>query len=298
MNQEGAARMFAGSETTFEQARAAAETPGGVALKTVLTVSAVAKHRRLTSPNVVARLPGSDPALAATSVVLTAHLDHNGQLPAGEGDRIHNGAYDNAVGTAIVLDVARALTQAPRPRRSMIVALVTAEESGLIGSDYFAQHPPKAAGMFAANVNLDMPLFLAASRDLVAFGAENSTLETVVGEVAAELNYTLSPDPIPNANLFVRSDQYSLVRQGVPAVYLIPGFTASDAGVNGQQVFLEFMTRHYHKPSDDLSQPMHGEAMERFARANLRLVQRIANSTEAPAWKPGNFFGEMFGRRH
>lgn len=296
VNPAGAARLFAGSAARFEDAVAAAEkgTPGALQLKTTLAVSSVAKHRRLTSPNVVARLRGSDPTLAETSVLITAHLDHTGVLTAGDGDRINNGAYDNAVGCGIVLDVARALASAPRPRRSVVVALVTAEESGLVGSDYLARHLPGPAGKPVANVNLDMPLFLTPSRDLVAFGAENSTLEAVVRDVAKELGYTLSPDPMPEENLFVRSDQYSLVKQGIPAVYLMPGLTARDAAVNGPQLFGEFLSQHYHKPSDDLSRPMELSALEQFARANLRLVQRIADAAQAPAWKPGNFFGETF----
>ena len=294
----GAARLFAGAPTTFETVTAtlAKGTPSSLELPATLEVSSTAKHRRLTSPNVVARLRGADAALAGTSVLITAHLDHMGVLESGGADRIHNGAYDNAVGSAIVLDVARALAAAPRPRRSVTVALVTAEESGLVGSDYLARHLPPAVGKPIANVNLDMPLFLTPSRDLVAFGAENSTLETVVAEIAKELDYTLTPDPMPEQNLFVRSDQYSLVKQGVPAVYLMPGLTARDSSVNGQQIFGDFLAQHYHKPSDDVSRPMDVGALDRFARANLRLVQRIADLTVAPSWKPGNFFGQTFGK--
>jgi hypothetical protein len=298
VNPSGAERLFAGAARTFEDVSAsvAKGTHVALALETTLTVNSVAKHRRQTSPNVVARLPGRDPALAGTSVFITAHLDHVGMLPSGDGDRINNGAYDNAVGSAIVLDVARALASAPRPRRSTVIALVTAEESGLIGSDYLAQHLPAAAGRPVANVNLDMPLFLTPSRDLVAFGSENSTLEDIVRGVAGELDYTLSPDPMPEQNLFVRSDQYSFVKQGIPAVFLMPGLNAREAGVNGQQLFGEFLAQHYHKPSDDLSRPMDPGALERFARANLRLVQRIADAAQPPAWKPGNFFGRTFGK--
>ena len=298
MNPAGAQRLFAGADPTFEDAAAAVArgTHTALPLKTTLTVNAVARHRRLISANVVARLRGSDASLADTSVLITAHLDHTGVMPAGDGDRINNGAYDNAVGSGILLDVARALAQAPRPRRSVVVALVTAEESGLVGSDYLAKHLPGPVGKPVANVNLDMPLLLTPSRDLVAFGAENSTLEPIVREVAKELDYTLSPDPMPEENLFVRSDQYSFVKQGIPAVYLMPGLNARDPAVNGQKLFGEFLAQHYHKPSDDLSRPMDPAALERFARANLRLVQRIADAPQAPAWKPGNFFGQTFGK--
>ncbi len=296
----GSARLFAAAPITYEQALEAgrAGRAGGAPLNASVAITATTRHARMSSPNVVGVLEGSDPALAATSLVLTAHLDHTGTLPPGDGDRIHNGAYDNATGTAIVLEVARALAAGPvAPRRTVVVALVTAEEKGLLGSDYFARHPVKAAGRMIANVNLDMPVFLAASSDLVAFGSQNSSLDAVVRKAAADLGYTLSPDPMPEENIFVRSDQYSLVKQGVPAVYLMPGFTAADPGVNGQQVFGGFLSAHYHRPSDDLSLPMDLAAVERFARANLAVARAIADDPVEPAWKPGNFFGKKFGAR-
>ena len=114
----------------------------------------------------------------------------------------------------------------------------------------------KVAGRIVANVNLDMPVFLTASTDIVAFGAENSTLDEVVRKAVADVGYTLSPDPMPEENIFVRSDRSSFVKRGVPAVYLVPGFTAEDPAVNGQQVFGGFLASHYHRPSDDLSLPM------------------------------------------
>jgi hypothetical protein len=298
LNPVGAERLFAKAPFTFEQAVDAGRKgqPGGAALNATLTITSSTSHKRVTSPNVVGVLKGSDPSLAATSVVLTAHLDHTGVRPSGDGDRINNGAYDNATGSAILLEVARALAGQPRrPKRSVLVVFVTAEEKGLLGSDYFARNPVKAAGRMVANVNLDMPVFMAASSDIVAFGSENSTLDAVVRKAAGEFGYTLSPDPMPEENIFVRSDQYSLVKQGVPAVYLMPGLTAKDPAVNGQQVFGGFLASHYHKPSDDLSLPMDLPAVERFARVNLAIAWAIADDPVDPAWKLGNFFGKMFG---
>ncbi len=295
---KSAAKLFAAASTSFEDVVAAAGRGAvkGFDLNATATIRSRSTHRRITSPNVLAKLPGGDPALAKTSVVLTAHLDHTGVSPDGDGDRINNGAYDNALGSAILLEVARALGDAPRPKRSVVVALVTAEEKGLLGSDYLAQHLPKAAGTVVANVNLDMPVLLAPSRDVVAFGAENSSLEAVVERAAGEAGYAVSPDPMPEQNIFVRSDQYSFVKQGVPAVYLMPGFTAIDPDVNGAQVFGGFLARHYHQPSDDLSLPMDLDAIGRFTHVNLLIARAIADSPETPAWKPGNFFGETFGK--
>ena len=293
------AKLFAAAPKSFAevlQAAARGEVKG-FDLNATATIRVRTSHRRVTSPNVLAKLPGSDPALANTSVVLTAHLDHTGIAAEGEGDRINNGAYDNALGSAILLEVARALGSGPRPKRSVIVALVTAEEKGLLGSDYLAQNLPKAAGTVVANVNLDMPLLLTAPRDVIAFGAENSTLEAIVRRAAETAGYALSPDPMPEQNIFVRSDQYSFVKQGIPAVYLVPGFTAADPNANGAQVFAGFLARHYHRPSDDLSLPMDLDAVARFTYVNLLVAQAIADSPEAPAWKPGNFFGETFGKK-
>jgi Zn-dependent M28 family amino/carboxypeptidase len=297
LNAEGAARLFEGAPLSFERAVEGARKsePGRAALPATVSITSSTSHRRLTSPNVVALLKGSDPSLAATTVVLTAHLDHIGVKPSGEGDRINNGAYDNATGSAVLLEVARALgAQAERPKRSILVALVTAEEKGLLGSDYFAHHPVKAAGRIVADVNLDMPVFLAAAKDVVAFGSENSTLDDVVRTAAGSAGLTLSPDPMPEENIFVRSDQYSLVKRGVPAVYLMPGWTAKDPGVNGAEVFGKFLASNYHQPSDDLSLPMDLAAVEQFTRLNLDVVRAIADNPVAPSWKPGNFFGKTF----
>jgi Zn-dependent M28 family amino/carboxypeptidase len=298
VNPDASAKLFAAAPTSFAEAVAAARRGAakGFALNATATIRATAAHRRITSPNVLAVLPGSDPELAKTSVVLTAHLDHTGLIPDGGGDRVNNGAYDNALGSAVLLEVARALGAGPRPKRTVVVALVTAEEKGLLGSDYLAQNLPASAGAVVANVNLDMPVLLAPSRDLVAFGAENSTLEAAVRAAAQAAGFTLSPDPMPEQNIFVRSDQYSFVKQGVPAVYLMPGFTAKDEKVNGAEVFGGFLARHYHKPSDDLSLPMDPEAVARFTHANLLVTRAIADSPRAPEWKPGNFFGRMFGK--
>ena len=198
LSPQGSARLFEGSSITFAQAVEAGRkgVPGGAALAATLTLTSATSHKRVSSPNVVGVLKGSDPALSATSVVLTAHLDHTGVRPSGDGDRINNGAYDNATGSAILLEVARALAGQPvRPKRSVVVVLVTAEEKGLLGSDYFAHYPVKAAGRMVANVNLDMPVFLAASSDIVAFGSENSTLEAVVRKAVAECRLHVEPRP-------------------------------------------------------------------------------------------------------
>ena len=293
-------RMFAAAKlkpAEIEAAAVAGRTQSRP-LSMSMAIRTTSRWDDISSANVIGKLAGSDPTLADTSVVLTAHLDHTGLGSPVEGDTIYNGAYDNAMGSAIVLELARAFAGAPeRPRRSVIFVLLTAEEQGLVGSDYFARYPGKAAGRMVANVNLDMPLFLTASADVAAFGMENSTLDVTVAEAVKRAGLALGPDPLPHENLFVRSDQYSFVKQGIPAVYLIPGFTAADPGVNGGELVARFLREHYHKPSDDLSRPFDVGAAERFTLANYYIAEAIANEPLAPTWKPGNFFGRTFGTR-
>jgi Peptidase family M28/PA domain len=298
VNNTGAQKLFAGAPTSMDDAIASIVRgePKSFALPIAATIKVATTHSDAMSANVVAMLEGSDPALAKTSVLLTAHLDGVGIGQEVNGDRINNGAYDNATGSAILLEVARALGgRAKAPKRSVLVVFVTGEEKGLLGSDYFARHPVKAAGQMVADVNLDMPVFMTPSNDLVAFGSENSTLDAIVKRAAEAEGYVSKPDPMPEENIFVRSDQYSFVKQGVPSVYLMPGFTPIDPQSTTPR-FEEFRKNHYHKPSDDLSLPMDLEALARFTRVNYRVIAAIADEPVAPTWKPGNFFGKMFGK--
>jgi Zn-dependent M28 family amino/carboxypeptidase len=291
--------ILAGAPATAEQLHAAAEKgdPKGFEIPGTASIRTTTAHTSIRSANVLGLLRGSDPALANSYVVLTAHLDHVGIGRAVNGDTIYNGAFDNAMGSAILLEVARTLASSPqRPRRSVMFAFVTAEEKGLIGSDYFAHHPPGGRSAVVANLNLDMPLLQWPIADVVAFGAENSTLETTVRESLEANGLKLAPDPMPQEHLFVRSDQYSLVRQGVPAVFLMPAFGSKDPSKDGGQILQHFLATHYHQPSDDLKLPMDLSAVATFTKANYAIVLAIANDPVAPAWKEGNFFGELFGR--
>jgi Zn-dependent M28 family amino/carboxypeptidase len=300
----GARKLFAATGATGEAtldrllAEAASGAPKGAALDVTATLTSRSEHRRLTSPNVVGMLEGSDETLRDTFVVCSAHLDHVGVGAEVNGDRIYNGAYDNALGTAILIEAARALASlSPRPKRSLLFVFVTAEEKGLVGSDYFATKPTVPSDRIVANVNVDMPLLLFPVDQVIAFGAENSTLEGAARRAAGIAGLTLIPDPIPEETLFVRSDQYSFVRRGVPAIFFVPGFTSSDKTVDGQKLFGQFLATHYHQPSDDLSRPMDAPSVERFTRGNIALAYLIASETKKPEWKPGNFFGRTFGRR-
>jgi hypothetical protein len=246
--------------------------------------------------NVAAFLPGADPDLRHQFVVITAHLDHIGVGPETDGDGIYNGAYDNATGVAIMLEVARALARADaRPARSVLFLAVGAEEKGLLGSDYFSDYPTVPMKDIVANVNLDMPLFLYPLADVVAFGAEHSGLEKHVEQAARQAGLELSPDPMPEEVLFVRSDQYPFVKKGVPAVFFVPGFRSSDPTIDAGGIFTSFLQTHYHKPSDDLSLAVDDASAEAFTLANYYLTRSIADAEEQPAWNEGNFFGDKFG---
>jgi Zn-dependent M28 family amino/carboxypeptidase len=258
-------------------------------------VRTASRFAPLESANVVARLPGSDPRLRDEHVVLSAHLDHLGVGEAVDGDSIYNGAYDNASGVAALLEAARVLAAArPRPRRSLLFLAVTGEERGLLGSEHFADHPT-IAGKLVADVNLDCLLMLYPPRDVVAYGAEHSSLGRVVQRAASLVGLTLSPDPWPEQRLFVRSDQYSFVRHGVPSVFIVPGFTSADPKRDGAAIMREWLKSVYHTPKDDATQPMDLEGGARLVRANVATAWLLADEEARPAWNRGDFFGQAFG---
>ena len=302
LNAPAAEAAFAGAPRKLSAILAEADRvggrPRGFALRTSARLEQAATARRTTSPNVAAILPGSDPTLAAEHVALSAHLDHLGIAPAKPGeaadaDRISNGALDNAGGVATMLEVARAAATAPtRPRRSILFLALTAEEKGLLGADYYARHPTVPIDRIVANVNLDMPLLLYPFSDVIAFGAERSTLGRTVAETAAAMNLKLIPDPMAEQGIFTRSDHYMFVKQGVPAVFFATGYADG-----GEQAWKRFFADHYHRPSDDLKLPIDWQAGARFAEVNYRLTRAIADADARPHWYRGDFFGDLFAPR-
>ena len=272
------------------------ENPQGFDLNIQLSMQRQSKQERLSSPNVIGRLEGSDPVLKQEHVVYSAHLDHVGVEAHTDGeDKIYNGALDNASGIAIMLETARRFAEQERPKRSILFVAVTAEEKGLLGSSYFATNPTVGTDNMVANINLDMPLILYPFGDVIAFGSEHSTLASAVEKATAHHNIKLSPDPMPEQVLFVRSDHYSFVKRGVPSIYLVPGFDSRDPNINGKEVFNLFLQKHYHKPSDDMALPINFEAAALFTSINQEIGDNIANSEQRPRWQEGNFFGELFG---
>ncbi|MDX3909917.1 MAG: M28 family metallopeptidase [Sphingobium sp.] len=299
LNGPAADAVFAGAPkslaTIRKEADKAGGRPKGFALKTRIRIQNESTSKRITSPNVAAILPGSDPKLASEHVVLSAHLDHIGisKAKAGEPadkDRINNGALDNAAGIATMLEVARAAASATtKPRRSIIFLASTAEERGLLGADYFARHPSVPADRIVGNVDLDMPLLLYPFTDVIAFGADHSTLGPIVAKAVAPMNLKLAPDPMPQESIFVRSDHYMFVKQGVPAVFLATGYANG-----GAKAWETFLSGNYHHPGDDMNQKIDWEAGARFAEANYRITRAMADSDVAPMWYEKDFFGDVF----
>lgn len=295
-----ATEMFAGSPISFEGALDAIEASevASVPLGIEVTLARNTSHDRITSPNVLGLLRGSDPELADEYVVYTAHLDHTGRTAAPiDGDDINNGMYDNAMGIAIMIEVARVMAANP-PRRSILFVALTAEESGLLGSDYFAHYPTVPVESIVANVNMDMPVFLYPTDEIVAFGAEHSSLGAVAEAAATAEGLVLAPDPMPEEILFSRSDQFSFVKKGITSIWLSnAGNPSSDPDVDGPAVFQEHLQTHYHKPSDDLSRPIVWDDALRFSRANVRIGWSIANDDARPTWNEDSFYGDMYAPR-
>jgi hypothetical protein len=297
INVPPAEQLFSRAPISFEDALDAADagTPLSTPLGTEVTLARRTEHESITSPNVIGIIRGSDPELANEYVVFTAHLDHVGTGVAIDGDTIYNGMYDNAMGSSILIETARAFAAMPEPpKRSIMFIALTGEERGLVGSDYYAHYPTVPEDAIVANVNLDMPLFLYPLADIIAFGAEHSSLEGVINEAIAFEEFDLTPDPMPEEVIFIRSDQYSFVKQGVPSVFLVPGFTSSDGDIDGEKLWRGFLKTYYHQPSDDFNRTIDWPSAVRFARANVRIGYAVADDVDRPTWNEGDFFGDKF----
>jgi len=270
-------------------------TPKSRALPVRARLHLVSTHSTKTSPNVVGLLRGSDPRLRDEYLVYSSHLDHVGIGEPVDGDAINNGAFDNASGIAAMIEISRALAAA-KPRRSILFLATTAEEKGMKGADYFANNPTVPLDNIAGNINIDMLVMTHATRDLLPFGAETNELGDLARDVARQMNVKLAADPFPEEMIFVRSDQIAFVRRGIPAIYISSGFDAVASGVDGAREYRDWMRTRYHSPKDDLQQPIDWSAALLLTEFDYRLGLAAANRDARPRWKPGDFFGETFGR--
>ena len=294
--------LFAGAPRSLEESFAAARSgqhqsfplPWRVRIHTVST------HTTYQSPNIIGTLMGSDPVLRNQYVVYTAHVDHLGSCPPIDGDSVCHGSLDNASGVATLLEIARAYTSLKQPpRRSVLFVFVTGEEMGLLGSDYFVHAPTVPLRQIVANINIDgAPGLLFSMKDVVAMGAEHSSIDKAVLLASREVGYTLSPDPMPEEVGFIRSDQYSFVQQGVPALNLSDGVAAVDPSVDGLALEKKWLVTRYHTPLDNIDQPLDYESGAKAAGVNFLVGYELAQWDHSPQWNRGNFFGTRFGHRH
>ena len=256
-----------------------------------LTLSIRAKasvnKKAVESPNLVAQFPGSDPKLKNEFVVLSAHLDHLGVGEPINGDRIYNGAMDNAAGSAVLLDLIGSLKKSPRPKRSLLFVFVTGEEKGLLGSRYFTSHPTVKPGSMIANINIDMFLPIVPLKILTVYGLAESDMGDMARDVAQTLGVQVQPDPEPQRNSFIRSDQYNFIRHGVPALAMGVGF---EKGSPEQTTFKNWLTQRYHASSDDLDQPVDLAAAGKYEEIVHTLMMRVADDPGRPQWKADSFF--------
>ena len=239
------------------------------------------------SENVVGLLPGSDAALKSEYVIISAHLDHLGIGAPVNGDKIYNGAMDDASGDASLIEIARALRRdGARPKRSIVFLSVTAEEKGELGSQYFAAHPT-VSGPIVADLNMDMYLPLFPLKYLEVQGLAESTLGDDIRAVAQQAGVEVQADKEPEHNRFVRSDQYSFIKKGVPSLAFKFGYIP---GTPEEKIFKAWYTERYHGPADDVNQPVDEAAAAQFNAILEKLALRVADAPERPSWKADSFF--------
>jgi len=300
VSNEWAERLFEGAAKSLDKVRKEAKansrvSPRGFALAPVLSVQSDSKWEDFASPEVVGLLKGSDPSLAAEHVVLMGHLDHLGMrtdAKPGE-DAIYNGAIDNAAGVATMLEAARQFSAQPvRPKRSVLFIANTGEERGLLGADYYAIHPTVPAQSIVGVVDLDMPMLLYPFTDVIAFGADHSTVGAMVAEASRSMGIAVSPDPMPQEAIFTRSDHYMFVKRGVPAILLMTGHANG-----GKAHWDSFLGKTYHSPKDDLTQKIDWDSGARYALLNYRIARAMADSPQRPMWLQGDYFGDLFDPR-
>jgi len=283
--------LFAGAGHSFDELLALADVakplphfdiPASIEAKTAVIRGDVV------SQNIAAIYPGSDPTLKNEYVVMSAHVDHLGVGKPVNGDAIFNGAMDNAAGVATVLDTAATLKETRAAvRRSILFLIVTGEEKGLLGSKYFAGNPTVPAHSIVADINTDMFLPLYPLKRLTVYGLDESTLGDDVRAVAGGMGIAVQLDPEPERNSFIRSDQYSFILRGVPALAMKDGYAK---GSPEETVFKTWLTERYHSVTDDLKQPVDKTAAATFDLLAARLLERVANQTARPTWKSDSFF--------
>jgi Zn-dependent M28 family amino/carboxypeptidase len=262
-----------------------------------LTAKSTTKISDIKSENIVGVIQGSDSKLKDEYVVHTAHLDHVGIGRPVNGDSIYNGAHDNASGVSCLLEIAKLYSKA-KLKRSVLIVVVTSEEKGLLGSGYFATNPTVPKDKIVADINTDMPTIIAPLLSIEPLGAAHSSLMNEVKNAAAFLNLDVMEDHMPDQVRFVRSDQYSFIRQGIPALHVKYGLKTNDPSIDLRKVIDDWTAAHYHKPSDEFSDAAFNfDAAVTYVKLNFLIGWQVANATGRPSWNKGDFFGKTFGKK-
>jgi len=301
LNPARAQSLFAGSERSWQSIvdKAKAGEPQSFPLKTTAALKVTTTLTDVHSSNLIGVIPGSDPVLKDQYIVYAAHLDHFGIGAPVKGDSIYNGAHDNASGVAILLEIARTFRSLPKaPKRSVIIAIVTGEEYGLLGSDYFINHPTVPRKAIVANLALDMPFFFHPVLDIVPYGALHSSLSAQVQAAASYLGLGIAPDPFPEQVVFIRSDHYSFIRQGIPSLFIKSGFkTVPGDTTDRSRSDVAWRSTTYHTPQDDMSQAFDFNAAATHVKLNFLIGLLVCEDPTRPTWNKGDFFGGRFGRQ-
>ncbi|MGZ4788440.1 MAG: M28 family metallopeptidase [Terriglobales bacterium] len=288
-NPASAEKLFEGSGHRFDQIAALGKERKPLPhfpLTAQVRATQTVIRKQLESSNVVGKLVGSDSKLRDEYVVLSAHIDHLGIGEPIDGDRIYNGAMDNGSGSALLMDMASALPKL-KPKRSVLFVFVTGEEKGLLGSHYFALHPTVPVKSMVADINTDMFLPICPLKLLTVYGLAESDLGDDVEQVAKQDGVTVQPDQEPQRNLFIRSDQYSFIRDGIPSLAMKVGF---EKGSPEEKMNQQWLHDRYHAPSDDLNQPVDLAAAGKYEDIIRDLVMKVADDPRRPEWKPDSFF--------
>lgn len=300
---EAGATLFAGAKHSYDDVRQAALEGDAIAsfdLPTKLTASHILEERSSISSNIIAKLPANavpDEGAAPTpkgAVLLIAHLDHLGKGKAVDGDDIYNGAVDNALGAASILEAASAVANLPEVRgREFYVAALTAEEYGLLGAQYLARHLPVDAQEVTAVLNIDMPVAFYPFATVQASGEVHSTLGALAGDAAGRYGLALEDDPMPEEAIFIRSDHYAFVERGIPSLYLNIGVAAAQGSqADGLAELDGFLMKHYHMPSDEITLPIDWQAAARFADVHVEMLRTLLTTDIAVNWADGSFFNQ------
>ncbi|MDI1294802.1 MAG: M28 family metallopeptidase, partial [bacterium] len=285
------AALFEGTGKDFAAIAAAADAAApvpGFPLTLRFKAQVAARRANISSPNILAVMPGTDPTLRHDYVVLSAHLDGYGVGTPIKGDAIYNGALDNASGVASLIEIAKTLRAGKvKPKRSILFAFVTAEEKGLLGARYFARRPTVPAKSIVADLNFDMALPIFPLTSVTPIGYDQSSLGDDAAAVSAQMDLPITPDPFPDRNVFIRSDQYAFIREGIPALFFKYGFKAGTPEADTEKAW---RANIYHSPFDDANQPVMPMQAVKLNAYVAAVTLRVANGAKRPAWNSDSFF--------